>query len=288
MKKLFTIMVFTVFMLLSTINAFAMIENNIEIYIDNVKLEIPEEYGKPLIDDTNRTQIPLRVVSEKLGANVEWQNETWTAVLNDDIVVKIGSDTITKQDGSIVKMDTKAFLKDGRTFVPLRFVSEILGFSVDYNKIQGIHRIDITSPIVEEEAPQEETVDEEGKFINNPALKTSMKKYDKGKYLIKKNAFYYDDNEYLGSNSSIRGLFFPLKKEYEFRVLNFQSEHRNVLKDLLVAELGQDLGEHIYSQFQKGWDSKGKDIVDNTWLEYKENQYCFISDDDAGIEILVK
>ncbi len=52
-------------------------------------------------------------------------------------------------------MDTEAVIINGRTYVPLRFVSEALGYKVDYRYERGYHRIDITSP----EKQNEETSD---------------------------------------------------------------------------------------------------------------------------------
>ena len=47
------------------------------------------------------------------------------------IKLKIGS-RILEKDGQITSMDTAAFLKDSRTFVPLRFVAEAFGKAVEW------------------------------------------------------------------------------------------------------------------------------------------------------------
>ena len=49
------------------------------------------------------------------------------------IKLKIGS-RILNNDGQITSMDTEPFLKDSRTFVPIRFVSEAMGLNVDWNE----------------------------------------------------------------------------------------------------------------------------------------------------------
>ena len=48
------------------------------------------------------------------------------------IKMKLGSDVATV-DGKTVKLDTVPFVKDSRTFVPIRFIAENLGCTVDYN-----------------------------------------------------------------------------------------------------------------------------------------------------------
>lgn len=49
------------------------------------------------------------------------------------IKLKIGS-RILNNDGQITSMDTAPFLKDSRTFVPIRFISEAMGLNVDWNE----------------------------------------------------------------------------------------------------------------------------------------------------------
>ena len=95
----------------------------------------------PYIDENNRTLMPLRFVSEQLGAKVSWNNDTRTAMIvrnGIEVDVPIESDSLTvKTSGntSTVKMDTKAVFKDGRTFVPIRFVANALDCYVGYSDI---------------------------------------------------------------------------------------------------------------------------------------------------------
>ena len=49
------------------------------------------------------------------------------------IKLKIGSKNV-EVDGVELQMDTKPFLKDSRTFVPIRFVAEGMGLNVDWDK----------------------------------------------------------------------------------------------------------------------------------------------------------
>lgn len=94
--------------------------------------------AQPFGDENNRTLIPVRFVTEEMGADVSWDQANMTAIIKKSgITVKI---TIGKQDIQVIKngktttvtMDTVAVGKDGRTFVPIRFVAEALGAYVDY------------------------------------------------------------------------------------------------------------------------------------------------------------
>lgn len=90
--------------------------------------------AKPFIDANGRSMIPLRAVSENLGAEVTWNSVTSTAK------VVLGQKTIELPNGKsygIVngvkqEFDTITIVSNGRTFVPLRFVSESLGYQIGY------------------------------------------------------------------------------------------------------------------------------------------------------------
>jgi hypothetical protein len=71
---------------------------------------------------------------EEFGAKFAWNGETRTAtfVIGDDKVeVTIGSTTAVV-NGEAVTMPVAAFIADGRTYVPVRFVSENLGWNVHW------------------------------------------------------------------------------------------------------------------------------------------------------------
>ena len=104
--------------------------------------------GQPYVDENSRTMIPVRFVTEELGADVEWDGKTRTASISKNgatVDITIGSSELkVTKDGKTetVTMDTAAVLKDGRTYVPIRFVAEALGATVDYcntYKVVGIY-----------------------------------------------------------------------------------------------------------------------------------------------------
>lgn len=105
---------------------------NVKISLNGKPLDIPKDYGYPFIDNQSRTMIPLRIISERLGHKVEWDNKTRTASIDNEVFITIGQNVVKTKNGTIT-MDTKAILKDGRTYVPLRFVVEALGYEVKYD-----------------------------------------------------------------------------------------------------------------------------------------------------------
>jgi len=113
---------------------------------------------QPYIDANGRTMIPVRMVTETLGAEVDWEQKTRTASVSKNgitVYIPIGSETLTVNDNGTkytVKMDTKAVNKDGRTCVPIRFVAEALGAYVDYSekyRTVGIYQDEFTAEQIE-------------------------------------------------------------------------------------------------------------------------------------------
>ena len=90
--------------------------------------------------ENDRTYVPMRKIFEKLGAKIAWDDSTWTVTAtkgNRIISLKVGSDTVTI-DGMKQLLETPAKLVDGRTMVPLRFVAETLGCSVEWNESNNL------------------------------------------------------------------------------------------------------------------------------------------------------
>ena len=81
----------------------------------------------------NRLLVPLRAISEEMGAKVDWGNNTVTVHRDTDkLVLTIGS-TTAMYNGIAIPMDVAPVLRSDRTFLPLRFVSEWLGLMVNYD-----------------------------------------------------------------------------------------------------------------------------------------------------------
>ena len=86
----------------------------------------------PYIDSAWRTMVPFRVLGETFGATVNWDQDaqTVTYTLGDtELTMTIGEETYTV-NGDEKTMDTAPVLSGDRTFVPVRFVAEALGYTV--------------------------------------------------------------------------------------------------------------------------------------------------------------
>ncbi|MCL6477745.1 MAG: DUF1343 domain-containing protein [Peptococcaceae bacterium] len=89
----------------------------------------------PYIDASNRLIVPLRAIVEALGATAHWDNKNRTATIVRDgktVVFKIDS-TAATVNGQLKRMDTRPVIKNSRTMIPARYVSEYLGFDVRWD-----------------------------------------------------------------------------------------------------------------------------------------------------------
>jgi hypothetical protein len=87
------------------------------------------------VGDKGFTLVPLRFISEAFGATVDW-NEALKVISisynSHSIQIQVGS-TVAIVDGSIKTLDVAPKIVNGRTFVPIRFISETFGAKVDWD-----------------------------------------------------------------------------------------------------------------------------------------------------------
>lgn len=141
MKKAVSILLMVVMMAMC-VSVSAQID--VKVTLDGNEIVFPD--AKPFIDKRDRVLVPIRFVSEALGARVDWENESRTAVIKQD------SDEIRYTvyqpmaylNGEMMVMDTYGILKDERTLVPIRFISELLGCAVVWD--ENTSTVVITSP----------------------------------------------------------------------------------------------------------------------------------------------
>ena len=90
---------------------------------------------QPYLNSANRVMVPVRAIAEALGAEVYWEANGQKVTLEKDgktIVLAIGSRSVLV-DGQERLIDTVPVLKNSRTMVPVRFVSEFLGADVEWD-----------------------------------------------------------------------------------------------------------------------------------------------------------
>ncbi|ADM68822.1 hypothetical protein GMA19_00979 [Paenibacillus polymyxa E681] len=157
----------------------------IEVLLNAKKIQFPD--AKPFQDSNDYVMVPIRFVSEALGAKVGWEKtggQLAVSIKNDVHAVNmtVGQNTATV-DGQTKTYETKIILKQNRTFVPLRLVSEGLGQTVEWDKVSRwvwIGKKEIAA--LEDKGLQKVSIEPYKKIIGTiPALLNDVlgKPYDK-------------------------------------------------------------------------------------------------------------
>jgi 3D (Asp-Asp-Asp) domain-containing protein len=105
-----------------------------EITVNGISKKIDAQGSKPIIKN-GRTLLPIRTLIESLGGTVEWNDKEKkvTIELNGHSMVLWIGKTDAFVDGSNAIMDVAPLIISGRTYLPLRFISEHLGASVNWD-----------------------------------------------------------------------------------------------------------------------------------------------------------
>lgn len=133
MKKIVGLLVLVVMLFSMSFTTLA--ENTIYVMVDGVYVEFDV---KPQIIN-GRTMVPIRAIFEKMGATVEWNNSTSTAVCEKgDTVVMMTVDCMDMYvNGQSRKMDVSPVIIDGRTLAPARYVAEAFGGYVEWDQVNN-------------------------------------------------------------------------------------------------------------------------------------------------------
>lgn len=143
-------------------------------------------YAQPPVMQNGSVLVPMRGIFEALGAKISFDAKTQTvAATKGTTTVKLtlGKD-IAYVNGKQVKLAVKAQSINGSTMVPLRFVGEALGATVNWNA--STYTVLITSPKNQQQPPTS------GQVVNGIRVKygkhtygvSNQAEYDKGMEII--------------------------------------------------------------------------------------------------------
>ncbi|MCM3715293.1 copper amine oxidase N-terminal domain-containing protein [Alkalihalobacillus oceani] len=93
------------------------------------------QFDQAPVIEQGRTLVPLRGVFEALGATVKWNQkaQTVTAKKGDQTIELVIGKKQGKRNGQAYFLDVPPKVIHGRTMVPLRFISEALGYEVKWD-----------------------------------------------------------------------------------------------------------------------------------------------------------
>ena len=116
--------------------------NDITVTYDGEKISF--DVQPEIVDD--RVMVPMRTIFETFGAKVKWDSDTQTITAkkkSKTIQMTIGSSDMTKNDETY-SFDVSPIIEDGRTLVPIRAISDMLGLDVEWNEKNNT--VTITTP----------------------------------------------------------------------------------------------------------------------------------------------
>lgn len=107
-----------------------------------------DDAPQPFINANGTTMVPVRFVSEQLGAEVGWNGDLKQVTITDFIngktlLLTLNSTNATVNGAAVPELESAATLSDNSTFVPIRFIAEQLGCVVSFNpdtRVVTIHR----------------------------------------------------------------------------------------------------------------------------------------------------
>jgi hypothetical protein len=107
-------------------------------------------FDQPPVIRDGYTMVPFRVIFEKLGASVEWdEGKRRVRGERNGVVVELTiGGAVAYKNGAAIALDAKPAIIGGRTLVPLRFVSEAFGTQVGWADATRTVTIDSAKPAV--------------------------------------------------------------------------------------------------------------------------------------------
>lgn len=119
-------------------------DSSIKLFIDNKEIDSSTE----IFIDKGRTMVPVRLISEKLGADVTWDNDQRMVIIkkeNKTIYLRIDSYLVAYEENgkrTYELIDVSPKIVNKTTFVPFRVISNALGVNIDWNNNEKTIKVD--------------------------------------------------------------------------------------------------------------------------------------------------
>lgn len=126
-------------------NTFAStVKANMKVYVDGKAIAFNNQTGAPVVDD-GRTYLPVRIISESMGIDIKYDQPTKAVQIrmegvsldlfdNNYLAVKNGVWIPIDERNGVPQKTTTVKILEGRTYAPIRFISEQLGVNVVYSQ----------------------------------------------------------------------------------------------------------------------------------------------------------
>ncbi len=102
--------------------------SNAKLLVNNKAIENESAY----VDENKIVMVPLRPIAEALGFDVKWDSATRQIRLGTGIVMTIDENSYTIGKMVPMKLDSAPVLRNGKTYVPIKFFEEVIETNLEY------------------------------------------------------------------------------------------------------------------------------------------------------------
>ena len=232
---------------------------SVNIVINNVSYS---NQGAPAPETINsRVYVPLRLVSEGLGYNVEWDSKTHTVLIDSsksDIksTANVGSNMQIYINGKQVKLNAANgipyFTPNGYTMVPVRLVAEELGANVTWNSSSQSVIINTKGSSSEPSTPS--TPSNQGQTTAKPKSASEVTLMGTSYCSLEQMQRYLNNVEStVKYNAAVNGkTFVPFPKDIASYYYNISKKY-NIRGDVALAQALLETGYFQYGNEVKPW-----------------------------------
>jgi hypothetical protein len=164
-KNLITTMAVAV-ALTASMSTAVLADDDVNVIVNGETIDFTGDQA-PLIKN-DRTLVPFRAVFEKMGAEVNWYEDSQTCEATYGgitVTLQIGSNIMNIGDGTTVEVDVPAEIIGDRTMVPIRVISEGIGATVGWE--EETRTVVVNTPEISEESPKSvETISASSGVVN--------------------------------------------------------------------------------------------------------------------------
>ena len=232
---------------------------SVDIVINNVSYS---NQGAPAPETINsRVYVPLRLVSEGLGYNVEWDSKTHTVLIDSsksDIksTANVGSNVQIYINGKQVKLNAANgipyFTPNGYTMVPVRLVAEELGANVTWNSSSQSVIINTKGSSSEPSTPS--TPSNQGQTTAKPKSASEVTLMGSSYCSLEQMQRYLNNVEAtVKYNAAVNGkTFVPFPKDIASYYYNISKKY-NIRGDVALAQALLETGYFQYGNEVEPW-----------------------------------
>ena len=265
-------------------------ESKIVVFIDGKELVFSESdgLGVPFIDANSRTMVPIRKTLEMIGAAVNFQDNT-VIIEKDGVTVSFVVGGKAYVNGAEYYIDTRAVIVDERSYIPIRFALEPLGYYVSWDAAFNTVVISHTNrPFVLPEEPVDEIARElfekvlreisrlvldEGISNMPPPEAFGVDAWSSyGSFVVSYETVWIDGRPYWETNLPYKNLRDYYAKTYTGEAL-----------DLILSTRWTEVDGKIYANPQGGASGWGLENIEVKLVAQNGNEYTYEGRFDISI-----